>query len=131
MSFKSLSASFAWLILPATLPATLAAQFVDNPLLIPHTGKPPVIFLNGFQLDCGSASFQKDFGIADQVLQANSRASLFFNNCTFPNSPSIEALGNAFGSFLASLKYDDGQPVNTVDAVGYSMGGLILRSYLS
>jgi uncharacterized protein (TIGR03437 family) len=113
------------------LPAALAAQLITNPQTIPHTGNPPVIFLNGFQLDCGSASFAKDFGIADQVLQANSRATLFFNNCTVSGSPSIEALGNAFGSFLATLTYDDGQPVTTVDAVGYSMGGLILRSYLS
>ena len=113
------------------LPGFLPAQLINNPQAIPHTGNPPVIFLNGFQLDCGSASFANDFGIADQVFQANSRATLFFNNCTVSGSPSIEALGSAFGSYLAGLRYDDGQPVTTVDAVGYSMGGLILRSYLS
>ena len=74
VSPKSLSAAaLACLILPAAI----AAQFITSPQAIPHTGNPPVIFLNGFQLDCTSASFQKDFGIADQVLQTNSRASLF------------------------------------------------------
>src|SRR4051794_25906264 len=107
MSSRSPAAFFACL----TLPVTLAAQFVSNPQLIPRTGNPPVIFVNGFQLDCGSGSFQKDFGIADQVLQANSRATLFFNNCTIPGSPTIEALGNAFATFVTSLRYDDGQPV--------------------
>jgi uncharacterized protein (TIGR03437 family) len=110
---------------------SLAAQLISNPKAIPHTGKPPVVFLNGFELDCGSASLQKDFGIADQILQANSRASLFFDNCTVSGRPSIETLGAAFGKYLAGLTYDDGQPVTSVDVVAYSMGGLIVRSYLS
>jgi uncharacterized protein (TIGR03437 family) len=117
----------ATLILPALLPG----QLVTNLQAIPRTGNPPVIFLNGFSLDCGSATFVRDFGIADQVLQANGRVSIWFNNCTVPGNPSIEVIGNAFAKFLASLKYDDGQPVRTVDAVAYSMGGLVLRSYLS
>ena len=113
------------------LAASVSGQFVGNPQAIPRTGHPPVVFLNGFEVDCGSASFQKAFGIADQVLQANGRASLFFNNCSISGRPSIEKLGAAFGSFLAGLTYDDGQPVGSVDVVGYSMGGLIVRSYLS
>jgi uncharacterized protein (TIGR03437 family) len=128
VTFKSFHAAACASFL---LPAALSSQLITNPQAIPHTGNPPVIFLNGFQLDCSTASFQKDFGIADQLLQANSRASLFFNNCAVPNNSSIEALGNAFASYLGTLKYDDGQPVTTVDVVGYSMGGLILRSYLS
>ena len=109
----------------------LWAQFAANPQAIPRTGKPPVVFLNGYETDCGSASFQKAFGIADQVLQANARASVFFNNCTIAGGPSIEKLGAAFGDYLAALRYDNGQPVASVDVVGYSMGGLIVRSYLS
>ncbi len=112
-------------------PVLIQAQSVTNPRAIPHTGNPPVIFLNGFETDCSTASFQKAFGIADQILAANNRASLFFNNCNFPNSPSIEKLGAAFGAFLQGLTYDDGQPVTSVDVVGYSMGGLIVRSYIS
>jgi len=37
----------------------------------------------------------------------------------------------AFGSFLAGLRYEDGQAVDQVDIVAHSMGGLVLRSYLS
>ncbi len=109
----------------------LSAQLVTNTKAIPRTGKPPVVFLNGHETDCGSVTFQKSFGISDQVLQANSRASLFFNNCNIAGSPSIEKLGDAFSAYLAGLTYDDGQAVASVDVVGYSMGGLIVRSYLS
>ena len=118
-------------VLWALSAVALWAQFTANPQAIPRTGKPPVVFLNGYETDCGSASFQKAFGIADQVLQANARASLFFNNCTIAGGPSIEKLGAAFGDYLTALRYDNGQPVTSVDVVGYSMGGLIVRSYLS
>jgi uncharacterized protein (TIGR03437 family) len=118
---------------PATLlllAATASAQLV-GPQAIPRTGNPPVIFLNGFETDCSTNSLAKNFGIADQVLQASGRASVFFDNCKVPNSPSIETLGTAFGAFLTQLTYADGQPVPTVDIVGYSLGGLIVRAYLS
>ncbi|MDP9169100.1 MAG: hypothetical protein M3N54_00665, partial [Acidobacteriota bacterium] len=113
------------------LPFVLHAQLITNPAAIPRTGNPPVVFLNGFETDCAATSFQHVFGIADQVLQANNRVSLFFNNCNIAGSPSIEKLGAAFGAFLQTLTYTDGQSVGTVDVVGYSMGGLIVRSYLS
>ena len=109
----------------------LSAQLITNTKAIPKTGKPPVVFLNGHETDCGSVTFQKSFGIADEVLQANSHASLFFNNCNISGSPSIEKLGDAFSAYLNGLTYDDGQAVGSVDVVGYSMGGLIVRSYLS
>ncbi len=98
---------------------------------IPRKDKPPVVFLNGYQEVCAGSTFASTFGIADQVLLANGEVSLFFNNCTVPGKPAIEELGRAFGNYLAGLKYDDGQPVTTVDVVAHSMGGLILRSYLS
>ena len=85
------------------LPAPLGAQLITNPKAIPRTGHPPVVFVNGFETNCGGVSFQGDFGIADQVLQSIGRASLFFNNCTVSGSASIEKLGAAFGSFLAGL----------------------------
>ncbi len=106
------------------------AQLIPVGQPIPHTGKLPVVFVNGLQLNCGS-SFSNTFGIGDQILQANGEASVFFDNCTVPGSPSIETLGSAFGTFLAGLKYDDGSRVQLVDVVAHSMGGLIVRSYLS
>ncbi len=111
--------------------SSLPAQLVTNPQAVPRTGNPLVVFLNGQETDCSVASFQHTFGLADQVLQANGRASIFFNNCAYSGTPSIERLGADFGAFLASLTYADGQPVGNVDVVGYSMGGLIVRSYLS
>ena len=55
----------------------------------------------------------------------------FFENCTqCPNCP-IEQLGADLGTFLNSIHYSDGTPVPQVDVVAHSMGGLIVRSYLS
>ena len=106
-------------------------QLIPSGTPIPQTTKPPVVFLNGYQSDCSSADFAGTFGIADQVLQANGEACVFFNNCSVAGRPPIETLGDAFGAFLGALKYDNGQFVTTVDVVAHSMGGLILRSYLS
>jgi len=97
---------------------------------IPRGSKPPVIFLNGYQNTC-PVQFSDTFGIADQVLQSNGQVSLFFNSCSLPQTASIEDLGAAFGTFLAGLRYQDGQAVDEVDIVAHSMGGLVLRSYLS
>src|SRR5579864_1125468 len=110
---------------------SLCAQLIPAGKAVPRTTKPPVIFLNGYESDCGSASFKGAFGIADQVLQANGQVSLFFNYCTVPGQPTIEDMGAAFGSFLSGLRYEDGLPVDLADCVAHSMGGLIVRSYLS
>lgn len=89
-----------------------------------------MVFLDGYQLTC-PGSFSGTFGVADTVLQSAGFVSLFFDNCTVPNSPSIEDLGAAFGQYLAGLTYTDGTRVTTVDVVAHSMGGLIVRSYLA
>jgi hypothetical protein len=65
------------------------------------------------------------------VLESNGEVSLFFNTCSLPGTASIEDLGASFGTFLTGLQYSNGQPVETVDVVTHSMGGLVLRSYLS
>jgi uncharacterized protein (TIGR03437 family) len=109
----------------------LSAQLIAPGQPVPRTPQPPVVFLNGYQEECSGSSFAATFGIADQVLEAKGEASLFFDNCTVPGHPSIESLGTAFGSYLAALKYDDGAAVGFVDVVAHSMGGLIVRSYLS
>jgi pimeloyl-ACP methyl ester carboxylesterase len=111
--------------------ATAAAQLIAPGQPVPRNAKPPVVFMNGYQSDCANSTFASTFGSADVILQANGEASVFFDNCTVAGSPSIEKIGSAFGSFLAGLTYADGSAVSTVDVVAHSMGGLILRSYLS
>src|SRR5665213_1679445 len=116
-----------------SFPCILSAQLIlSGP--IPKGPNPPVVFLNGYQSGCSGTDFASNFGGADKLMQANSIVTLYFDNCgvgTASNRPSIEALGIAFGNFLAGLKYSDGTAVTKVDAVGHSMGGLILRSYLA
>lgn len=107
------------------------AQLIPSGKPVPRTSKLPVVFVNGFEPNCSAASFAGTFGIADQVLQANGEVSLFFNYCDVSGAATIEDLGNAFAGFLADLRYEDGQPVPVVDVVVHSMGGLIVRCYLS
>src|SRR5438105_4696585 len=109
----------------------LFAQVIAPGQPVPHTTSPPVVFVSGYHNDCSTSTFAHTFGIADQVLHANGNVSLYFDNCTVAGKPTIEQLGAAFGAFLAALKYDDGSPVDLVDVVAHSMGGLIVRSYLS
>ena len=107
------------------------AQLIAPGMPVPRTAKPPVVFVNGFQIVCPGGSFSDTFGSADQVLQANGEVSLFFDICSVPGTPTIEDLGTALSSFLGNLRYVDGAPVNQVDVVVHSLGGLVLRSYLS
>jgi uncharacterized protein (TIGR03437 family) len=111
------------------LPPALA-QLIPSGTAIPHTTLPPVVFIDGYQVTC-PATFSGTFGIADQVLQSNGEVSLFFSTCSLPPTASIEDLAAAFATFLSGLSYTDGQPVDQVDVVTHSMGGLVLRCYLS
>ncbi len=117
------------------LPGFLAAQLITNTQAIPKGANPPVVFINGYQSSCTGTDLPSNFGSPDKVLQAVGIVSLYFDNCSIggvgPLRPSIEAEGIAFGQFLAGLKYTDGTPVTQVDVVVHSMGGLILRCYLS
>jgi uncharacterized protein (TIGR03437 family) len=121
----------AWLLPFVLLAGAARAQLIPSGSPVPRTTLPPVVFINGFQFAGCPTSFADTFGIADQVLQANGEVSLFFNTCSLPATASIEDLGAAFGTFLAGLKYTDGTPVEQVDVVAHSMGGLVLRCYLS
>ena len=111
--------------------ANAFAQLIAPGAGVPRTSKPPVVFINGFQIFCTGGSFSGTFGIADQVLQTTGEVSLFFDTCGVPGTPTIEDLGNSLGRFIASLRYVDGAPVGMVDVVAHSLGGLVLRSYLS
>lgn len=115
----------------ATFVSICHAQLLPKGAPVPRRDKPPVVFLNGYDTNCADSGFAGVFGQADQVLQADGRVSLYFNNCDFQGKPPIEQLAAEFGSFLSGLRYDDGQPVASVDVVAYSMGGLVVRSYLS
>lgn len=107
------------------------AQLIPAGSPVPVTTLPPVVFVNGYQFEGCPTTFAGTFGVADQVLQSNGEVSLFFNTCSLPSSASIEDLAAAFATFLGSLQYANGQPVETVDVVAHSMGGLVLRCYLS
>jgi uncharacterized protein (TIGR03437 family) len=122
---------FAVAVAFAFSPGKAGAQLVTDVNAIPNTGKPPVVFVNGYQRTCGGTSFAGTFGMADRILQTDNRASLFFDSCRLANHPPIEDLGNALGGFLGSLRYQTGEAVPQVDIVAHSMGGLIVRSYLA
>ncbi len=108
------------------------AQLIPAGTAVPITTLPPVVFINGYQFEGCPSTFAGTFGIADQVLQSNGEVSLFFSTCSLPSTATIEDLGAAFGTFLAGLKFTNGQPVETVDVVAHSMGGPgVLRAYLS
>jgi uncharacterized protein (TIGR03437 family) len=112
------------------LPCIAGAQLVKQNAV--PIGSIPVVFLDGYQLGClGDSSFNANFGNAETVLQASGLVTLYFDNCSVPGVPPIETLGAAFGQFLASLTYTDGTTVPLVDVVAHSMGGLIVRAYLS
>ena len=110
--------------------APAVAQLIPSGTAIPHTTLPPVVFIDGYQATC-PATFSGTFGIADQVLESNGEVTLFFSTCSLPPTASIEDLGAAFAKFLSGLSYTDGKPVDQVDVVAHSMGGLVLRCYLS
>jgi uncharacterized protein (TIGR03437 family) len=54
-----------------------------------------------------------------------------FDNCLEDAGQPLENLGNDLGAFLNAIKYDTGAQVPQIDLVGFSMGGLIARSYLA
>jgi uncharacterized protein (TIGR03437 family) len=107
------------------------AQLIPPGSPLPRTTLPPVVFINGFQFGGCPTTFANTFGIADQVLESNGEASVFFDTCSLPGTATIEDLAHAFDMFLSGLNYTDGTPVGLVDVVAHSMGGLVLRCYLS
>jgi uncharacterized protein (TIGR03437 family) len=135
---EKLSATIAFmrlaiLMILAELASSIASAQLVQPNAIPN-GVVPVVFLNGYQLGCtGDTSFETNFGSADQVLQASGLVSVYFDNCSVPytSETSIETLGISFGEFLGTLRYVNGNTVPLVDVVAHSMGGLIVRAYLS
>jgi uncharacterized protein (TIGR03437 family) len=96
----------------------------------------PVVLVNGYQgPSCPPSSSQpasaSSFGNLETLLAGNGLSPLFFDNCVACPGCSLEDLGAAFGKFLGGLKSADGAPAPQIDVVAVSMGGLIVRAYLS
>lgn len=121
---------------------------------------PPVVLLNGWQFgysstsglsscpissgpsDIFGSSFQTQLMTSQSVAVFNLSSGVvidgagvpvvyFFDNCVEdPNGP-IEDLGDVLGDVLNLIQYDKGTLVPQVDLVSHSMGGLIVRAYLS
>ena len=114
-----------------------AAQLVSWTDPIPKRDKPPVVFVTGHDAICpdprsGELPFlQLTFGDFDKVMARDGRVSLVFEACYAPNRPPIEDIANVLRQMLSQLRYETGEPVPQVDIVAHSMGGLIVRAYLS
>ncbi len=97
----------------------------------------PVVLLNGWETgftnSCPVANSSADtFGNLAQYLVADGVPVVYlFDNCLEDPNQSIETLGNDLGAFLKTILYDNGTQVPQIDLVGFSMGGLIARSYLA
>ena len=100
---------------------------------------PPVVLLNGWQFSvlppsscpiAPTGSLATFGGLASQLAPTS---VYFFDNCVEQsvNGSSIEQLGSTLGQFLNMIQYAGGGLVPQVDLVSHSMGGLIVRSYLS
>lgn len=90
----------------------------------------PVVLINGYQATpCANATAEGTFAQMPAKLRELGREVVFFNNCSVPASsaarPTIEEMGAALGERIAAISAPQ------VDVVVHSMGGLILRSYLS
>ena len=123
---------------------TTVSVTVDALPTVPaNSTAPPVVLLDGFQLSLtSSCPMSSDstgtFGNLAQYLlyppassSYGTSAVYFFENCTECPNLAIEQCGSDLATFLNLILYSDGSPVPQVDVIAHSMGGLIVRSYLS
>ncbi len=97
--------------------------------------RPPVILLNGWQVsltgDCPvSPNSSSTYGDLETTLTAGGASQvIFFDNCVEDPKGKIEDLGNRLGDAIQMVLSNSG--ATQVDLVSHSMGGLIVRGYLS
>jgi uncharacterized protein (TIGR03437 family) len=99
----------------------------------------PVVLLNGWESGynpngaCPVSNSSADtFGnLAQYLVDDGVPVVYLFDNCLIDPNQSIETLGNDLAAFLNSIQYDTGAQVPQIDLVGFSLGGLIVRSYLA
>jgi uncharacterized repeat protein (TIGR01451 family) len=119
--------------------ATLEVVVEAIPTVPSTATRPPVVLLNGWQkpsLTGGTCPVSSDpsstFGnLSQYLIEDGVPVVYFFDNCTACQNCTIEALGAQLGDVLNQITYDNGTLVPQIDLVAHSMGGLIIRSYLS
>ena len=89
--------------------------------------RPPVVLVSGYHLFCDSGATVStgDFNQLEPKLTSQGIRVLYFDSCQYPGKLKIEELGSKLGGVIANLN------VPRVDVISHSMGGLIVRAYLS
>jgi len=101
--------------------------------------QPTVILINGWQLSCPITvttplSASTFYNLQEYLLQFDNVPVVYwFDNCAAcpAGDCSIEQLGADLAQVITSIDYENSTPVSQVDLIAHSMGGLIVRSYLS
>jgi pimeloyl-ACP methyl ester carboxylesterase len=107
----------------------------DQPL--PLRANLPVILVTGHDAVCPSEEsgeipfYELTFGTLHNVLATNNRTVLHFNVCAPGARPQIEEIAARLARMVDQLRFEDGTPVQQVDMVAHSMGGLVARAWLS
>jgi uncharacterized protein (TIGR03437 family) len=119
-----------------TRAATISVSVAGPKPLAINSGT-PVVLLNGYQpfslfqlstCPTSPADGSDPFGTLSSAL---TQGYVFFDNCKECPNWSIEQCGSVLGQVINSVQYSDGTVPQQVDVVAHSMGGLIVRSYLS
>ena len=117
---------------PSSEQRTSPLYVTVDPFATPsNAAGPPVVLLDGFQPPSLTSSCPMTtdstgtFGNLQTYLEHQGLSVFFFENCTECANCPIEELGSILSNFLSSLA------VPEVDVIAHSMGGLIVRSYLS
>jgi len=90
-------------------------------------GRPPVVLVDGYHLLCQSENLSSVhyFGELEARFHTQGIQVFFFGTCQYRGKPPIQELGNALGATIRNIN------AAQVDVISYSLGGLVVRSYLS